>query len=102
VRDAFADKGHNAWSCDLLLSEKPGQHYQGDVRDMLTAHDWDLMIAHPPCTYLTCAAEWCYNDIQTKKLDPDKLYGAKRREAREKALEFVMLLANAPVPRIAI
>lgn len=51
VRDAFAAKGHDAWSCDLLPSETEGQHYQGDVRDMLK-QSWDLMIAHPPCTHL--------------------------------------------------
>jgi hypothetical protein len=51
VRDAFAAKGHDAWSCDLLPTDKPGQHYQCDVREILS-NDWDLMIAHPECTYL--------------------------------------------------
>lgn len=51
VRDAFAAKGHNAWSCDLLPTEKPGNHFQCDVREILN-NGWDLMIAHPPCTYL--------------------------------------------------
>ena len=51
VRDAFAAEGHDAWSCDLLETERPGQHYQGDVRDIL-AQEWDLMICHPPCTHL--------------------------------------------------
>lgn len=65
VRDAFAKRGHNAWSVDLLPTERPGQHYQGSVLDM--AHyfgehwRWDLMIAHPPCTYLcNSGVRWLY------------------------------------------
>ena len=54
VRDAFAKRGHNAWSCDILPSETPGQHVQGDVTDLLL-DDWDMIIAHPPCTYLSNA-----------------------------------------------
>lgn len=58
VRDAFAARGHDAWSCDLLPSEKPGNHIQGDVLDVL-ASDWDLVIAHPPCTHLSVSgAQW--------------------------------------------
>jgi hypothetical protein len=53
VRDAFAARGHNAVSCDLLPTETPGPHYEGDVRDIIREDRWDLMIAHPPCTYLT-------------------------------------------------
>lgn len=105
VRDAFLDMGHHAVSCDLLPSDSDrGEHYQGDVRDILD-HYWDLMIAHPPCTYLTVAAEWAYkepSEIKGKKLSPDKLYGEARKEAREEAIEFVLALANAPIPRIAI
>lgn len=52
VRDAFTAAGHDATSCDILPAETPGQHYQGDVRDLLAAQ-WDLLIAHPPCTYLS-------------------------------------------------
>ena len=52
VRDAFTAAGHDATSCDLLPSESPGKHYQGDVRDLL-GEDWDILIAHPPCTYLS-------------------------------------------------
>lgn len=86
VRTAFAERGHDAWSCDLLPTEVPGQHYQGDVRDML-AEPWDLLIAHPPCTHLAVSgARW---------------FTEKRKE-QEDALEFVRLLMLAPVPRIAI
>jgi len=52
VRQAFAALGHEAWSCDLLPTEIPGNHYQGDVKDILYSKNWDIMIAHPPCTRL--------------------------------------------------
>lgn len=156
VRDAFLAHGHDAMSCDLLPTDVPGPHYQGDVRDVLdgwkpvqfTAYcdpygdgwcqvndcdpdecqcygptqdgieymekdgvlfgrpedrpHWDLMIAHPPCTYLTIAAEWAYKDVQTKRIKTGTLIGAERRAAREEALSFVLELASAPIPRIAI
>lgn len=54
VREAFKAKGHDAWSCDLLPTEIPGQHIQGDVLEHLN-DGWDMMIAHPPCTYLSRA-----------------------------------------------
>jgi len=58
VRDAFDARGHEAWSCDLLHSEKVGRHHKGDVRELLNQH-WDLMIAHPPCTHLAVSgARW--------------------------------------------
>ena len=60
VRDAFAARGHDAWSCDLLPTESAGQHYVGDVRDILY-DGWDLMIGHPPCTYLAnSGVQWLY------------------------------------------
>lgn len=58
VRDAFTRAGHDAWSCDLLPTETPGQHFRGDVRAMLRMDRWDLVIAHPPCTYLTNSGVW--------------------------------------------
>lgn len=89
VRDAFVAKGHDAWSCDLLPTEKPGFHYQGDIMDIL--HDgWDLMIAHPPCTYL------CSSGIHWNKRRPD------RAIQTENALAFVKLLLDAPIPKIAL
>ena len=73
-------------SCDLLPTDRPGPHYQGDVRDILN-DGWDLMIAHPPCTHLAVSgARWF----------KDKL------EEQKEALEFVRLLLDAPVPRIAL
>lgn len=101
VRDAFIAAGHEAMSCDLLPSESTGPHYQGDVLVVLD-RGWDLMIAHPPCTYLTISAEWAYKDVQTKKMQPGTLIGQARRDAREGAIQFVMALASAPIPRIAI
>lgn len=88
-------------SCDILPSEATGPHYQGDVRDIIE-NGWDLMVAHPPCTYLTIAAEWAYNDTQKKKINPGTLIGEARRAAREEAIAFVLTLANAPIERIAI
>ena len=103
VRDAFLAKGHDAISCDLLPTDVPGPHYQGDVFD-LDLESFDLMIAHPPCTYLTCSAEWAYKDRDqiNKNLSADKLYGADRRLARVRAVEFFMRLARAPIERKAI
>lgn len=91
VRDAFIRAGHDAVSCDLLPTERPGPHYQGDVRDLLPEGEaaWDLMIAHPPCTYLSRAgARWW------------KQPG--RDELAQEATRFVLELATAPIPRIAI
>ena len=89
VRDAFRARGHNAVSCDLLPTERPGPHLTCDVSSILDA-GWDLMIAHPPCTYLrVCGLHW-------NKRVPG------RAEKTEAALEFVRLLMNAPIPRIAI
>lgn len=91
VRDAFARRGHDAWSCDLLPSETPGNHLKGDVRAFLAGFwarpRWDLLIAHPPCTYLAVSgARWW----------------AGREEEQRKALEFVRFLLDAPIPRIAV
>ena len=71
VRDSFTKKGHEAWSCDLLPSDQPdGNHYQGDIRDILY-RDWDLIIAHPPCTYFAnSGVSWLHRDkSRWKKLD---------------------------------
>ena len=86
VRDAFRSLGHDAISCDLLPTEISGPHYQGDVRDILY-DGWDLMIAHPPCTHLAVSgARW---------------FCLKQKE-QEEALEFVRLLMDSPIERIAI
>ena len=68
VRDAFIKDGHDAMSCDLLPTEKPGPHYQGSVMDVL--HDgWDLMIAHPPCTHLAVSGARWFKDKQQEQAE---------------------------------
>ena len=91
VRDAFLDRGHYAMSCDLLPceSQASGDHYQGNVLDILD-HDWDLMIAHPPCTYL------CSSGLHWNNKRPG------RAALTLEALDFVRLLLAAPIPRIAL
>lgn len=102
VRDAFLRDGHDALSCDLLPTESPGPHYQGNVLDIL-GDGWDLMIAHPECTYLTAAAEWAYGPgPYHQKVKPGTLTGAARIEARAAAVDFVKKLWAAPIARIAI
>jgi hypothetical protein len=91
VRDAFLDRGHYAMSCDLLPCEShaSGDHYQGDVRDILN-DGWDLMIAHPPCTYL------CSSGLHWNKRVPG------RQVLTDDALNFIRLLLDAPIERIAL
>lgn len=89
VRDAFAARGHDAWSCDLLTTEKPGNHLQCDVLTILHG-GWDLMIAHPDCKYL------CSSGLHWNKRTP------WRQALTEKALEFVYILMSTPIDRIAI
>lgn len=88
VRDAFIRGGHEAMSCDLLPTDAPGPHYQGDVRDLLD-YPWDLMIAHPPCTHLAVSGARHFEE--------------KRKDGRQQsAVSFFMMLARARIPRIAI
>ena len=82
VRDAFIAMGHDAMSCDLLPTEKPGPHYQGDVRDVLY-EDWDLLIAHPPCTYL------CSSGLHWNTRRPE------RAVLTEDAIKFACLFIDA-------
>ena len=86
VREAFRRKGHDVWSCDLLDTEIPGQHIKGDVRD-IDFSTFDLMIAHPPCTYLAVSGARWFKD---------------RLPEQEQALEFVRFLMTLPIPKIAI
>ncbi len=102
IRDEFIKRGHDAWSCDLVDSLVPGPHITGDVRDILD-QGWDLMIAHPDCTYLTNSAAWAFKDgPYHQKVKEGTLVGEERRQARMGALDFVRLLMDAPIPRIAI
>jgi len=89
VRDAFIRAGHYAMSCDLLPTDAPGPHYQGSVLDVIN-DGWDIMVGHPPCTYLSVSGmHWTTRGLRDPKLTDD-------------ALLFVRLLMEAPVPRIAI
>jgi len=86
VRKAFREKGHKAFSCDLLPSEDDGEHYQCDVVDILFK-DWDLLIAHPPCTHLAVSGARWFKD---------------KKKEQEEALNFVMTLAESGIPKICI
>src|SRR3990167_9783371 len=88
VRDAFAARGHDAWSCDLLPTERDGNHIQGDILEIL-GDGWDLMIAHPPCTHLAVSgARW---------------FAQKRVDGRmQQGYEFFMEMINAPILKIAV
>ncbi len=86
VRDAFARRGHDAWSCDLLPSETPGNHLQCDLLDVL-ADGWDLAIYHPPCTHLAVSGARWFKNKQHEQLE---------------ALAFVRCLLDWPIPRIAL
>jgi len=85
VRDAFLEEGHLAMSCDLLPSESPGPHYQGDIFDVIN-DGWDMMIAFPPCTYLCNSGSRWYRESQEKA----------------DALVFVSRLLSAKIPKIAL
>ena len=88
VRDAFLGGGHEAMSCDLLPTDAPGPHYQGDVKDVLD-YPWDLMIAHPPCTDLSVSGA--------------RHFAAKKMDGRQQAsASFFMMLAKSNIPMIAI
>lgn len=93
VRDAFIRQGHDAISCDILPSESSfGPHHQGCVLEYLKKHasDFDLMVAHPPCTHLsTSGARWFTE-------------GKKPMHLREEALDFVRALLDAPIGMIAL
>lgn len=100
VRDAFIARGHDAMSCDLLPTEAAGPHYTGDVRDILRG-GWDLMIAHPPCTYLTNSANGHLYRIGPSK-SPGVLTGPERWRALIEGAVFFRELLDAPIPRIAV
>ena len=89
VRDAFIRAGHDAMSCDLLPTEAPGPHYQGDVSDIINDR-WDLMICHPPCTYLASSGLHWNRRIPGR----DKL--------TDEAIKFVSMLLDSPIAMIAL
>jgi hypothetical protein len=88
VREAFKAHGHDVWSCDVLPTEIPGNHIQGDVLKILN-DGWDMMIAHPPCTHLAVSGA--------------RYFAEKRADGRQqRAVDFFMALVGAPIPRIAV
>jgi hypothetical protein len=86
VREAFQKLGHNAWSYDLIDTEIPGNHIVGNVLNHLN-HNWELMVAFPPCTYLAVSGARWFKD---------------RPHEQQRALEFIKTLMSAPIPKIAI
>lgn len=89
VRDAFISRGHDAMSCDILPTESAGPHYQGDVLDIL-GDGWDLMVAHPPCTYIsTPGARWLYTQ-------------PTRWQHLIDGAAFFRALLTANIPRVAV
>ena len=88
ARNAFCNRGHDAYSCDLMPPDEPSpRHFQEDCRKVIEREGWDLIIAHPPCTHLAVSGARWFKDKQQEQAD---------------ALEFVRLLLDAPIPRIAL
>jgi site-specific DNA-cytosine methylase len=88
VRDAFAKLGHDAWSCDLEPTDVPGNHYQGDMFDIIN-EEWDLMIAHPPCTHLAVSGA--------------RHFAKKRADGRQQqGIDFFMKVVSTNIPKVAV
>lgn len=90
VRTAFSNAGFNSWSCDLLPTEIPGNHFQGDAIEFINSRAWDLIIAHPPCTFLS--------KVQLYRVTP----GSKYEILQQTAIKFVKDIYNSPAEHIAI
>ena len=105
VRDAFVAKGHDVMSCDVLPSRTKGPHYRGDVFDIIN-DGWDMMIAHPPCTYLTVTGNKWFHHPEDKHLPveerrPHPRFPDRQRQKQE-AFKFFMALVDVPIDKIAI
>lgn len=87
VRDAFRLRGHDAWSCDILPSESPGNHIQDDARLVMNSAQWDMLIVFPPCTHLCVSGARWFKDKQYEQSE---------------AIKFFMAFANSSIPKIAI
>ena len=101
VRDAFAAKGHESWSCDLEPSETPGNHFIGDVLPVLE-YGWDLLIAHPPCTFLSNAGVRHLHSTPSRNGVVAKINGEERWNELYKAADFFKRLINAPIDKICV
>jgi hypothetical protein len=96
IRQEFRKLGHNAISCDLVEAvDHSPYHHEGDVRNIIPAYKWDLMIAHPPCTYLTLAGNRWFKPEYAEKYPT-------RQQDRQDAIKFFMDLYNADIPHIAV
>lgn len=89
VRDAFKMKGHNAVSCDFKPSVNGGNHYRGNIKDLIYSHSWDLFICFPPCTHLAVSGAKHFH------------YKVKSGQ-QKKAIDFFMEMVNAPIEKICI
>lgn len=98
VRDAFAARGHEAWSCDLIPSQTPGNHHCGPLEDWIgSGREWDLIIAHPPCTYLcNSGVRWLYRSGRGRVRDAD------RWKRMEYACAFFAMIWARDCPRVCI
>jgi hypothetical protein len=100
VREAFRSVGHDAISCDILPSEQPGPHHEGDVRNILYSRKFDLLIAHPPCTYLCSSGlHWNSRRQENGEYTPEAI---ERQAKTDDALKFIEFLWNCDIPRICI
>jgi hypothetical protein len=96
LRNEFRKLGHDAFSCDIEPSDDNSPyHYQCDVRNVINAYQWDLMIAHPPCTYLTLAGNRWFKEEYKEKYPT-------REKDRQNGIDFFMELMNANIPHIAV
>lgn len=96
VREAFKKRGFDATSCDILDSEVQGKHYKGDIFDILYSEDWSMLIAFPPCTYLSAAGLYLCN------IEKYGEKAIKRIENRKNAVDFFLRLHSAPIKHICI
>lgn len=94
VREAFRKHGHDAWSCDLLPTEQEGPHIKDDILKHLNKN-WDLMISHPPCTFLTVTGNKWFKPEYAERFP-------NRKKDREEAIKFFLTLAQADIPRICV
>ena len=105
VRNAFSKLGHDAWSIDIIPTESEGNHIIGDAMDHLD-DGWDLMIAHPPCTFLSVTGTWCLYHPEDRHLPTSERRAnpkfPNRRQQQNDALDFVQKLMDAPIPKICI
>lgn len=108
VRDAFRERGHEAFSCDILPAEDGGPHIQGDAWQTANFGRWDMMIAHPPCRLLNHAGvRWLYKDGKRWLKDKEgNVVENPRNEPRweemRESVKFFLSLLNAPVEKVAV